>query len=106
MNGSVELVETKPDKQPIGKYDDRKPFSQKELELSEGDTVYLFSDGYADQFGGPGGEKFKYAKLKEKMSEMNSFSMNQQLREWDKSILNWRGELEQVDDICIFGVKI
>lgn len=104
--GSVELVEIKPDKQPIGKYDDRKPFSQKEFELIEGDAIYLFSDGYADQFGGPAGKKFKYAKLKEKMIAMNLLSMNQQLSELDKSILEWRGELEQIDDICIFGVKI
>jgi serine phosphatase RsbU (regulator of sigma subunit) len=105
-NSIPSLIEFKADKQPIGKYEDRIPFNQTEFLLNKDDSVYLFSDGYADQFGGPSGKKFKYAKLKEKIIEMNHFSMNDQLFELDRSILQWRGELEQIDDICVFGLKI
>lgn len=105
-NSPITLLEYKANKQPIGKYEERKPFTQIEIELAKEDSVYLFSDGYADQFGGPSGKKFKYAKLKDKITEMNKFSMSNQLVELDKSILLWRGELEQIDDICVFGLKI
>jgi serine phosphatase RsbU (regulator of sigma subunit) len=100
------LFEMKADKQPIGKYEDRKPFTQHEMILSPGDSVYLFSDGYADQFGGPAGKKFKYAQLKEKFADMNGLNMKEQQKKLNEIILAWRGEMEQIDDICIFGIKI
>ena len=59
-----ELIQVKPDKQPIGNYQDQKPFTLHEYDLDKGDVIYLFSDGYPDQFGGPKGKKFMYSKFR------------------------------------------
>lgn len=100
-----ELTELKADKQPIGVYAENKAFTTHNMVLHKGDTIYLFTDGYADQFGGEKGKKFKYAQLKELLISIQEESMDSQ-----KEILNerfdaWRGNLEQVDDVCIVGIK-
>jgi tetratricopeptide (TPR) repeat protein len=100
------LTEIKADKQPVGKYENRKPFTLHKSELHYGDSVYLFSDGYADQFGGENGKKFKYAQLKEKLITLSSKEMKNQSEELHSIIMKWKGELEQIDDICIAGIKL
>lgn len=101
------FVEIKGDKQPIGIYQDiSKPFTNHRIQLKPSDRFYLFTDGYADQFGGEKGKKFKYAQLKELLLSLNGKSMNDQKRILEKTVDNWKGNLEQVDDICIVGIRV
>lgn len=102
--GKVE--EIKGDKQPIGKFDQRKPFRNHKLELEKGDNIYLFTDGFADQFGGPKGKKFKYKQLGDLLLEIRDKDMNAQKELLHSAFENWRTGLEQVDDVCIIGLKI
>ncbi|MFI5205062.1 MAG: SpoIIE family protein phosphatase, partial [Flavobacteriales bacterium] len=99
------LTEIKADKQPIGKFDKRKPFTNHTIEIKKGDAIYLCSDGFADQFGGESGKKFKYGKLKELIVENWTLPMDQQHRIYNRIFENWRGEQEQTDDVCLWGVK-
>ena len=101
-----ELKEVAPDKQPIGKHDGQKPFSTHSLNLKKGDILYLFTDGYADQFGGPKGKKFKYKQLQEKLLAMAEQSMDKQKEMLEETLDNWKGNLEQVDDVLIIGIKV
>jgi serine phosphatase RsbU (regulator of sigma subunit) len=103
---TLELEEYKGDKQPIGKHSSPKPFSSHLIKLNEGDTFYLFTDGFADQFGGPKGKKFMYKAFKELLLSIQNLSMDEQKDYLENSLLKWRGNLEQVDDICIIGIKI
>ncbi|HYG53065.1 MAG TPA: tetratricopeptide repeat protein [Flavobacteriales bacterium] len=102
------LIELEPDKQAISASDEieKKPFRNKEFVLQENDMVYLFTDGYADQFGGPKGKKFKYSKLQELLVEISESSMENQKLKLNEVFENWRGSLEQVDDVLIVGIRI
>lgn len=101
------LLEIKPDKQPIG-YVSSSPmdFSLNSIQLQKGDTIYQFSDGYADQFGGEKGKKFKYNQLKELLLNMKSSDMTQQLEILNSSFEKWKGALVQIDDVLVTGIKI
>lgn len=99
------LIELKADKQPIGRFSKAKPFSRQELKLEENDQLYLFTDGLADQFGGPKGKKFKYQQFKEILVENHTYSLSKQYEELVQRFNQWKGELEQVDDICVIGVR-
>ena len=101
-----ELIETKGDKQPIGQYISRKNFTNNEMEVKKGDMIYLFSDGYADQFGGESGKKFKRSRLKEMLLAHHGKPMNEQKEILDDTIEQWKGNLEQIDDILVMGVKV
>jgi len=101
------LTEYKADKMPVGKYNDEmKPFTSNIVKLQPGDIVYTFTDGYADQFGGPKGKKFKYKQLEEKILEYASLPMDDQKQRLNDTIESWKGNLEQVDDILVIGIKI
>lgn len=101
-----DLDEIKADKQPIGKFDYRKNFTNHEFEFQNGDAIYLFSDGYADQFGGPGGKKFKYKTLKDLLLTIHTQKMTDQEIALNEAFMNWKGELEQIDDVCVIGIKL
>ncbi|HXC04375.1 MAG TPA: SpoIIE family protein phosphatase, partial [Bacteroidia bacterium] len=107
-NGTVTyaLEEIKGDKQPIGQYDGHKPFTNHTVHLNEGDTVYIFSDGYADQFGGDKGKKFKYKKLQELLLSIQDRSMAEQETMLLHAFTTWQNNLEQVDDVLIIGVRV
>jgi serine phosphatase RsbU (regulator of sigma subunit)/tetratricopeptide (TPR) repeat protein len=94
------------DKQPIGKADHLKPFTSHNLELKKGDCIYLITDGFADQFGGPNGKKLKLKYLKELLQENLSKSMDEQMEICNNIFKNWKSKHEQVDDVTIIGVKI
>lgn len=106
--GSNHFVEVKADKFPIGTNQDGKPdeYSNHVIKLRKGDSIYLFSDGYADQFGGPKGKKFKYRQLQETLISIQGKSMTEQKDYLSNIFSKWRGDLEQVDDICIIGVRV
>lgn len=103
-NGELKIF--KPDKMPVGKHHgEQKPFTLQTLGLRKGDTVYLLTDGYADQFGGEKGKKFKYQQLQELLVQNGTKSMEEQKELLDNTIEKWRGSLEQVDDILLIGIK-
>lgn len=101
-----ELNVIKPDKQPIGYIENIEPFTNHQLTLNSGDSLYLFTDGYADQFGGPKGKKFKYSQLKEKLSDIQTESTKMQKHLLENIFNEWKGNLEQIDDVCIIGIKL
>jgi len=101
-----EVLETKANKQPIGKYDKNEPFSSHTFELQKGDTVYLFSDGYPDQFGGPKGKKYKSGKFKKFLISIQEHSIENQRELLAEEFESWRGNMEQIDDVCVIGVRI
>lgn len=101
-----ELMETKADKMPIGLYDENKPFTNNIFQLQKDDAFYIFSDGYPDQFGGPLGKKFMYKKMKELLVSIQEKSMSDQQKILEKTIEDWQGDLFQVDDMLIIGVKV
>ena len=102
------IIETKGDKHPVGSFlgEELKPFTNHELDLKTGDQLYLFTDGFADQFGGPLGKKFKYQSFKKLLISVSDLSMKKQKEEILKTFKKWKGHLEQVDDVCVFSVKI
>ncbi len=110
-----ELIEFKADKQPITAATDSipKPFTNKIYDLKKGDTIYLFTDGYADQFGGEGqegvkagGKKFMYKRFKELLVSIHNQPMEEQKATLYHTIEKWRGKLGQVDDILVIGIKV
>jgi serine phosphatase RsbU (regulator of sigma subunit) len=101
-----EVIEVPADKQPIGKIDKPFPFNTHNLNLEKGDTLYLFTDGYADQFGGPKGKKFKYKQLEELLLMNSSKAMEEQKKILEVTLEGWKGGLEQVDDILVIGIRI
>jgi tetratricopeptide (TPR) repeat protein len=104
--GEYELQEFKPDKQPIGNYSEPKPFTTQAIQLAQGDSIYIFTDGYADQFGGPKGKKFMYKPFKELLLSFQNKSMDEQKNILEKQFEDWRGTNEQIDDVCIIGVRL
>ncbi len=104
--GTNEIEEIKPDKQPIGKYADQKPFTNHHVTLNSGDAIYIFTDGYQDQFGGEKGKKFKASELKKLFIRISDQPMAEQKKLIDQAFEKWRGKLEQIDDVCVIGVRI
>ncbi len=106
------LIEFKADKQPITASMDlvAKPFTNKLFDLQKGDVIYLFTDGYADQFGGSnvetGGKKFLYKRFKETLVNMHDQSMEEQKKTLYTTFEKWRGSLAQVDDVLVIGIKV
>ena len=103
-----ELIEIKADNIAIGSYTEGQiqNYTNHTVPLQKGDTIYIFSDGYADQFGGPDGKKFKLAQFKTMLMNLSSMSMEQQQIALDRSIEEWRGVLQQVDDMLVIGVRV
>ncbi|MFT4602755.1 MAG: serine phosphatase RsbU (regulator of sigma subunit) [Arenicella sp.] len=101
-----EVLETKANKQPIGNFDKPLPYTTHSVELQKGDTIYIFSDGYPDQFGGEKGKKFKAKAFRELLLSIQDKSMEEQKTLIDEVFETWRGELEQIDDVCVIGVRI
>jgi serine phosphatase RsbU (regulator of sigma subunit) len=101
------LFEIKPDKQPIGYHLAKiEPFTKHLIQLQEGDALYLFTDGYADQFGGPKGKKFKYKPFKNLLLSLYDQHMQKQEKVLNDTLVSWMGDIEQVDDICVVAFKI
>ncbi|MDB4533893.1 SpoIIE family protein phosphatase [Vicingaceae bacterium] len=101
-----ELIEYKADKQPIGNFDHSKPFTSHTVPLKKEDMLYIFSDGYADQFGGYKGKKLKTKFFKEYLIEISRESLIKQNELLNIKFNEWKGDLEQVDDVCVLGLRI
>lgn len=102
-----EMIEYRPDKFPIGLHEgEKKMYRLQTIDLLPGDIVYTFTDGFADQFGGPRGKKFKYKQLKEKLMLNAALPMKDQQQNLDTVFEEWRGGLEQVDDVLVVGVRV
>lgn len=101
-----ELNEIKGDKQPIGKNDNPKPFSLHTVQLQKQDTIYIFTDGYADQFGGEKNKKFMYKSLKNLLTEIYQEPFDVQKKILQQKFVSWKGNIEQTDDVLIIGLRI
>jgi serine phosphatase RsbU (regulator of sigma subunit) len=101
-----EHIRVKGDKQSIGLGHSEFSFTGHEIPLKKGDIVYMFSDGFADQFGGPLGKKFKYKRLKSMLLEINALSLDKQKILIKDALKSWQGEHDQVDDICVIGIRV
>ena len=102
-----ELIETKADKQPIGMNEDSKPFTNHTFNLKTTDTIYLFTDGFADQFGGDTGQKkLTKKRFKDLILSLQNKTLQEQGIALDKFITDYRKEVEQIDDILVMGVKV
>jgi serine phosphatase RsbU (regulator of sigma subunit) len=103
-----EIIELNADKQAISAGTDfeKKPFRLQEFKLNSGDLVVLFTDGFADQFGGPKGKKFKYKTLKELLQKHSLEPLEKIKQNLQSTFEAWKGELEQVDDVCLIGIRI
>jgi serine phosphatase RsbU (regulator of sigma subunit)/tetratricopeptide (TPR) repeat protein len=100
------LYEIYADKMPIGYWERMDKFNTLDFDILEGDSLYLFTDGYADQFGGPAGKKFKYKSFKKLLIENAHLPLEDQKQVLDDTLNKWMGLVEQVDDICVVGLKI
>jgi len=103
---TLEVLELEADKQPIGKYALEKKFSTHEVVLNSGDTIYLFTDGFADQFGGEKIKKFKRANFKQLLLKIQDKNMDEQKEFINRTFNEWKGNLDQIDDICILGIRL
>ncbi len=103
--GAEVVEEIKACKQPIGKFHVDKPFVTHEVKMNPGDTIYFFSDGYADQFGGEKGKKFKSGRFKKLLLSIQDQSMDQQKKVIDQRFEEWKRDLEQLDDLCVIGIR-
>lgn len=102
-----EVIEIKADKMPVGKHDKQDmPFTLHEMDLLKGDVIYALSDGFPDQFGGPKGKKFMSKQLRELLQSIASKPMNDQKSILEKTFNEWVGNLEQVDDVCVVGIRV
>jgi serine phosphatase RsbU (regulator of sigma subunit) len=102
-----ELIEYQADRMPIGIFDlGDKDFASQNIPTMPGDLIYMFSDGYADQFGGPNHKKFKYTTLKALLTGIYNLSLTQQKQILEKQFLDWKGNSTQIDDVLIIGLKV
>jgi serine phosphatase RsbU (regulator of sigma subunit) len=100
------ITEYKANKQPIGSSLEPKNFDNHEIDTKKDDMIYLFSDGYIDQFGGPKGKKFMRKRFKELLQSIHKMDVTTQKQHLDNTILEWMGEEEQLDDILVIGIRV
>jgi serine phosphatase RsbU (regulator of sigma subunit) len=106
LQGFDGFYEIKPDKMPIAIYEKMDNFTTPEIQLEKGDQLYMFSDGFADQFGGPMGKKFKYKPFKQMLLDNANKTMSDQKNMLNTVFEEWKSGLEQIDDVVILGIKI
>ena len=101
-----EIIELPKDKMPVGKGEKTNPFTLHTIQLQKDDSLYLYTDGFADQFGGPKGKKFKYKPLNELLLNSTELDLEIQKTKLETTFNSWKGNLEQVDDVLLIGIKI
>ena len=100
------LIIYKADRQPIGIYAKEKPFSNHEIQLEAGDTIYTFSDGYVDQFGGENGRKYLVKQFRKTLTNIQDMNMKEQKELLEEERTTWQGKYKQIYDILVVGVKV
>ncbi|MES2396358.1 MAG: two-component regulator propeller domain-containing protein [Bacteroidota bacterium] len=105
-NDMTNFMEFKSDKQPVGFYSNMKPFTHQEIIVKKGDIIYMGTDGFADQFGGIKGKKFMSKQLKKKLTSIHSLPLKEQENILESAFQDWKGDLEQVDDVTVMGIRI
>lgn len=104
-DGKLEII--KPNKMPIGIHTmNNQPFQNNMIEVKKNDIFYLFSDGYIDQFGGPDNKKFSSKQFKNLLIDVHNLSLDEQKTKIESSLVSWMKDVEQIDDICVLGVKL
>ena len=103
-----EIIDFKPDRQPIGEpfTEQFQGFSNNEFQLLKGDTIFIFSDGYIDQFGGPDNRKFMSKHFKETLIQIQNLSMKKQKEKLLEIFIEWKNNTVQIDDVLVIGVKV
>jgi serine phosphatase RsbU (regulator of sigma subunit) len=101
-----QILELPKDKMPVGKGEKLDSFTLHTINATTGDTLYLYTDGYADQFGGEKGKKFKYKSLNDMLLRVSMRKLEDQKSSINDVFEKWKGDLEQVDDVCIVGIKL
>ncbi len=101
-----EVLVTRGDKQAIGRFSGNNKFKSHEIDLEKGDTIYTFTDGYPDQFGGEKGKKFMYKPFRELLLSLSLKPVEEQEQILGDTFENWKGDLEQIDDVCVIGVRV
>jgi serine phosphatase RsbU (regulator of sigma subunit) len=102
------IIELKGDRFSVGLDDEEEKhqgFTSQFIQLLKNDMIYLFSDGFADQFGGPEGKKFKYRRFRHVLLNIHSLPLKEQKNLLEQTLDNWRGSMEQVDDVLVIGFK-
>lgn len=100
-----EIIELKPDKQPVGLYEKQQAFTEQKMDLKKVDSIYLFTDGIVDQFGGLENKKVKNKLFKDWLGDIATFDSLKQKTELEKKFNSWKGNNEQTDDILVIGIK-
>ena len=100
------LFEIKADKEPISISEKMSPYTNHTIQLNTGDVIYLFSDGYSDQFGGELGKKYMTLNFKKLLIKIQKYSITEQGEMIKSNFEKWKGRIEQVDDVCVLGFKI
>lgn len=107
LKTNQELIEIGGDKMQIGiSADEEQPFTNHVMSVNNGDILYMFTDGFADQFGGPDGKKFKYTNFRNIIKKIGQLSMAEQKEKLEQSFISWKGNHPQLDDILILGLRI
>jgi serine phosphatase RsbU (regulator of sigma subunit) len=107
MQPGISLVEIAPDKKSVASlYKPNYDFNLHKIKLNKGDCMYVFSDGFADQFGGRDAKKFKKAKFKELLVSIHNENMSSQKSHVLKAFEEWKGMMEQIDDVCVLGIRV
>jgi len=101
-----ELSVSDGDRQPIGAHENRKPYTNHSVDLMDGDMLYIFTDGYIDQFGGPKGKRYMSKRFKALLVSMVGEEVTRQSELLQKELESWQGEEQQIDDILIIGIRI
>ena len=105
-SGDNAIEDVVADKQPIGMFITKKPFNNHTISINKGDNLYLFSDGFSDQFGGEKSKKYKLANFKRFLLSISDKNMDEQHQLISDEFDRWKGKLEQIDDVCVMGVRV
>jgi tetratricopeptide (TPR) repeat protein len=102
------VFEIKPDRQPVGNFleDYTEPFTNHKIVLKKGDSLYILTDGFTDQFGGPNGKKYKHSQFKKLLFANGHLPMHEQYNVLHRAFHHWKGQMEQIDDVCVIGVRL
>ena len=101
-----EMLQVKADKMPVAIYHKINPFQLHQFKIKKNDMIYIFSDGYQDQFGGNDGRKYMTKRFREYLSELEKYPLTEQKEKLHNEFLAWKGDRHQVDDVLVFGIKI